>query len=133
MTNDILNSLKDIEAREEHLNSLITKRDHLITELQTANSTLPALIAKNKQAIKFKRNNEDYLKTFGSEIDYIEKEQEAIIRNLRTINKEKVEELYLSQHYQDLKKTTKLTKEEVINLIYDEIIQEKLNEVEFVS
>lgn len=133
MTSDILNTLKDIEAREEHLNGLINKRDLLIKELQDANSTLPALIAKNKQAVKFKRNNEDYLRTFGTEIDYIEKEQEAIIRNIRTINKDKVEELYLTDTYQTIQKSNKLTKEETINLIYDEIIQERLNEVEFVN
>ena len=130
---NILDQIKEIETREDILNSLILKRDNLIKELNDSNSHLPVILEKNKKLLIFKRNNDEYLDTFNQELLKVEQEQSKLINNIKTIHKDQISVLEKNKYYTDLKLNLNLNKQEVINLIYNDLIDDKLSGVDFVS
>ncbi len=130
---DIIQNVLDIETREETLNQLLKKRDNLLQELQEVNSNTPVLIENNKKALLFKYNNQEYLNVYNTEVDRIENEQKSMILNLRSALKDKMENLLISDKYRLIQKELSLTRDETINYIYDELIAEKMKEVEFIN
>ena len=131
--NKILDQIKEIETREDILNSLIIKRDNLIKELNDSNTHLPVILEKNKKLLVFKRNNEEYLDTFNQELIKVEQEQKKLINNLKTIHKDQITVLEKTKYYIDLKSTLNLSKQEITNIIYNDLINGKLSTINFVS
>jgi hypothetical protein len=129
----ILENINEIEFREENLNILIQKRDKLLMELQSISSNLPVIIENNKKELIFKTNNNEYLEKYHDEMDKIEKEYNSLILNLKSSLKEEVDKLYFTEKYKILKKEKNLTKEELLNIIYEELIIIKMSEVDFVN
>jgi hypothetical protein len=130
---DIIQNVLDIETREETLNELLKKRDNLLQELQEVNSNTPVVIENNKKALLFKYNNQQYLNVYNTEIEKIETEQRAMILNLRSAMKDKMENLLISDKYKQIQKELSMTRDETINYIYDELIAVKMKEVEFLN
>jgi hypothetical protein len=130
---DIIQNVLDIETREETLNELLKKRDNLLQELQEVNSNTPVVIENNKKALLFKYNNQEYLNVYNSEVEKIEIEQRAMILNLRSALKDKMENLLISDKYKLIQKELSMTRDETINYIYDELIAVKMKEVEFLN
>jgi hypothetical protein len=130
---DIIQNVLDIETREETLNELLKKRDNLLQELQEVNSNTPVVIENNKKALLFKYNNQEYLNVYNTEVEKIEIEQRAMILNLRSGLKDKMENLLISDKYRQLQKELSMTRDETINYIYDELIADKMKEVEFLN
>jgi hypothetical protein len=130
---DIIQNVLDIETREETLNELLKKRDNLLQELQEINSNTPVVIENNKKALLFKYNNQEYLNVYNTEVEKIEIEQRAMILNLRSNLKDKMENLLISDKYKQIQKELSMTRDETINYIYDELIAEKMREVEFLN
>jgi hypothetical protein len=130
---DIIQNVLDIETREETLNELLKKRDILLQELQEINSNTPVVIENNKKALLFKYNNQEYLNVYNTEVEKIETEQRAMILNLRSNLKDKMENLLISDKYKQIQKELSMTRDETINYIYDELIAEKMREVEFLN
>jgi hypothetical protein len=130
---DIIQNVLDIETREETLNELLKKRDNLLQELQEVNSNTPVVIENNKKALLFKYNNQEYLNVYNTEVEKIEIEQRAMILNLRSGLKDKMENLLISDKYRQLQKELSMTRDETINYIYDELIAQKMKEVEFLN
>ncbi len=132
MINTILENILELESREEHYLSLLKKRDLLIKELQDLSNNFPVVVENNKKSLIFKHNNSEFLSKFNSELDKISTEQKVLIQNLRSSLKDKVETLALTEKYKIIRKEEGLTKEELLNLIYDEIITERFETVEFI-
>jgi hypothetical protein len=130
---DIIQNVLDIETREETLNELLKKRDNLLQELQEVNSNTPVVIENNKKALLFKYNNQEYLNVYNTEVEKIEIEQRAMILNLRSALKDKMENLLISDKYKQIQKELSMTRDETINFIYDELIAEKMRELEFLN
>jgi uncharacterized protein (UPF0335 family) len=130
---NILAHLQDIENREELISELTLKRDNLLQELQNANINLPTIIEENKLSLTFKKKNESFLSVFNQELERIEQEQTSLIHNIKSIYKDQLDTLINTDHYKTIKKRMQLSKEELINLIYDDIIESKMSEVEFVN
>ncbi|MGL4759220.1 MAG: hypothetical protein ACRCXZ_07825 [Patescibacteria group bacterium] len=129
---EILENILEIEAREDHFLEMEKKRDDLIKELQSLNNNLPVLVEQNKKSLLFKYNNNEFLEKYSNELNKIEDEQEVLIRNLRNALKEKAEKLSKTEHYINVQKKQNLSKDELINVIYDVLISERFKEVEFV-
>jgi hypothetical protein len=130
---DLIQNLLDIESREELLNDLMYKRDSLIKELQNLNSKLPVIIEQNKKVLLFKHNSTDYLNKYNDEINKIEQEQYSLIQNLKTSLKEKVDSLLVTEKYKSIKKQLNLSKDELVNTIFNDLISEKMKEIEFIN
>jgi hypothetical protein len=130
---DIIQNVLDIETREETLNELLKKRDSLLQELQEVKSNTPVVIENNKKALLFKYNNQEYLNVYNTEVEKIETEQRAMILNLRSALKDKMENLLISDKYKLIQKELSMTRDETINYIYDELIAVKMKEVEFLN
>jgi hypothetical protein len=130
---DIIQNVLDIETREETLNELLKKRDSLLQELQEVKSNTPVVIENNKKALLFKYNNQEYLNVYNTEVEKIETEQRAMILNLRSAMKDKMENLLISDKYKLIQKELSMTRDETINYIYDELIAVKMKEVEFLN
>ena len=130
---DIIQNVLDIEQREDILNELLKKRDNLLQELQEVNSNTPVVIENNKKELLFKYNNLEYLNVYNTEVEKIEAEQRAMIHNLRSGLKDKMENLLISDKYKEIQKELSMTRDETINYIYDELITEKMKSVEFLN
>ena len=130
---DIIQNVLDIEQREDILNELLKKRDNLLQELQEVNSNTPVVIENNKKELLFKYNNQEYLNVYNTEVEKIEAEQRAMIFNLRSGLKDKMENLLISDKYKEIQKELNMTRDETINYIYDELITEKMKSVEFLN
>lgn len=130
--NIILENIFDIESREEHYLALEIKRDELIKELQSLSSNVPVIIEENKKMLVFRHNNNDYIDKYNAELAKVTSEQEVLINNIRSSMKEVAEKLAFTEKYKIMKKNLNLSREELMNIIFDEIIEEKLKEVELV-
>jgi hypothetical protein len=132
MSNPILANIQELESREEHFLELIKKRDLLLKELQDLSNNFPVVVENNKKGLIFKHNNSEFLNKFNTELNKISSEQQILIQNLRSSLKDKVEKLALTEKYKIIRKEEGLTKEELLNLLYEELITERFESVEFV-
>ena len=80
----------------------------------------------------FRHNNNDYIDKYNAELAKVNSEQEVLINNIRSSMKEVAEKLAFTEKYKIMKKNLNLSREELMNIIFDEIIKEKLKEVELV-
>jgi hypothetical protein len=132
MSNPILENIQELESREEHFLELIKKRDLLLKELQDLSNNFPVVVENNKKSLIFKHNNSEFLNKYNTELDKISTEQQVLVQNLRSSLKDKVEKLALTEKYKVIRKEESLTKDELLNLIYEELITERFQNVEFV-
>lgn len=126
----IMKELKEVETLELIYQQLIIKRDGLIDELNERSSNLPILIAKNQEISIVKAQNQLYLNTFNSEYSKLQDQQNNLVNKIKTQNIGKAQSLLLVDKYQKIAKETGYSQASMINIILQDIVNEKMATVD---